>query len=306
MPKIFVEKSIYIDKSPSEVFPLINDFSVWPTWSPWLITEKGVKVNVRDDKKFYEWSGDLVGSGNMMIIDEKENDFIDCDLQFIKPFKSKAKTSMYVKAEGNGTLLRWTMNSSLPFFMFFFKKMMQNLIGLDYERGLKMIKDLAETGEINSTLEFNENQTFEGGKYIYLTNNCQFKDMADTHKADFTSLMEFARSKNIIAGVGFTIYDKWDMKNLITHYKACVLVSDIPSDLPAGFSAAEFPKIKSYTCTHTGPYRHIGNAWSGIQMRLRAKKFKHNKKVSPIEVYLNSPLDTAEKALKTVIHFATV
>jgi hypothetical protein len=46
------------------------------------------------------------------------------------------------------------MDSKQPFFQFFLKGMMTSLIGMDYERGLRMLKDYVETGSVPSTLEF--------------------------------------------------------------------------------------------------------------------------------------------------------
>ena len=64
------------------------------------------------------------------------------------------------------------------------------------------------------------------------------------------------------------------------------------------------PKTKTYCVHHKGPYRHIGNAWNALYSRLRAKKFKPNKSLDPMEFYLNSPMDTVENDLETEIHFA--
>ena len=89
--------------------------------------EPETKVTVRSDAKYYEWEGDRVGSGNMKIIKEVENATVDYDLMFLKPWKSKAKVSFYLKPEGTSTSVTWTMDSSLPFFLFWMKKMTEAL-----------------------------------------------------------------------------------------------------------------------------------------------------------------------------------
>lgn len=45
------------------------------------------------------------------------------------------------------------MDGKLPYFMFFMVKMMKNWIGMDYERGLAMLKEFIETGEVISRVE---------------------------------------------------------------------------------------------------------------------------------------------------------
>ena len=114
MAKMNIERSVLIDKRPEEVFPLINNFDNWQLWSPWNILEEEVVNKVREDKKFFEWVGDITGEGNMTITDEKENMFVNADLLFLKPWKSKAKVGFKIEAAGDKTKVYWWMQSSLP------------------------------------------------------------------------------------------------------------------------------------------------------------------------------------------------
>jgi len=59
--------------------------------------------------------------------------------------------------------------------------------------------------------------------------------------------------------------------------------------------------MKAMKVTHTGPYRHLGNAWAMAESEIRYAKLKKNKKQPPFERYLNDPGDTAEKDLVTEI-----
>lgn len=305
MAKMNITRSIVINKKPSEIFPFINNFDNWPTWSPWLIMEKGVKLTVADDKKSYEWEGDITGSGNMKITNEVENKSIDCDLQFLKPWKSKAKVSFTLTPEGEGTKVSWSMDSSLPFFMFFMKKMMEAFISMDYDRGLNMLKDLAEDGKVHSTLDFKGDSTFDGCNYIGIKVNCSIDEMKNTMSDRYGKLMDFmGDKKELVANAPFSIYHKWDMVKKQCSYTACIPVTQIPQNLPEGFITGSVPQTKTHAVHHLGPYRHLGNAWSSIYSRQRAKKFKLNKSIDPMEIYLNSPMDTAENELQTEIHFA--
>lgn len=305
MATMNVLRSIVINKKPVDIFPLINNFDHWPTWSPWLILEKGVKVNVADDKKYYEWEGELTGSGNMQITSEEENKSIKSDLQFLKPWKSFAKVNFMLEPEGEGTKVSWTMESKLPFFMFWMKKMMEAFIAMDYDRGLNMLKDLAENGKIESTLDFKGNSSFDGCNYIGIKVSCSIEEMKQNMGSNYEKLMHFmADKKDLMAGAPFSIYHKWDMVKQQCIYTACVPVTKTPDNLPNGVITGSVPKTKTYAVHHLGSYRHIGNAWSAIYMRQRGKKFKMNKSIDPMEIYLSSPQDTAEKDLQTEIHFA--
>ncbi|MCT4582398.1 MAG: SRPBCC family protein [Flavobacteriales bacterium] len=304
MPKLTVKKSIVIKASPEKVYGVVADFSQWQPWSPWLIMEDGVKVNVRADKKYYEWEGDLVGAGNMTVASEKEFTRIDYDLMFLKPWKSKAKVAFELEKQGDETLVTWYMNSSLPFFLFWMKKMTENFIGMDYDRGLKMLKDYVEDGTVHSKLSFKGISQFEGAKYIAINTECAIQDMPENSKRDFTKLMTYMRDNHAdIMDKAMSIYHKWDMRKQRVNYSACAIVSEIPKDLPAGFVTGEYPKAKVYAVHHTGPYHHIGNAWTAQMMRQRGKVFKPSKQLHPMEYYINSPFDTDELALETEVLF---
>jgi len=305
MPKMNLTRSITINKKPSEVFPLISNFDNWGTWSPWLIMEKGVKVTVADDKKYYEWEGDITGAGNMTITKEVENESINIDLQFLKPWKSTAKVGFTFAPDGEGTKVSWSMDSSLPFFMFWMKKMMVAFISMDYDRGLNLLKDLAEDGKVHSILDFKGGSSFDGCNYIGIKVDGSIDEIKNTMSASFGKLMDYMKDKqDLMTGAPFSIYHKWDMVKKQSSYTACIPVSKTPENLPSGVITGTVPKTKTYAIHHLGSYRHIGNAWSAMYSRHRAKKFVPNKKIDPIEVYLNSPENTPENELQTEIHFA--
>ncbi len=303
MPKMTIDKSILINKSPEDIYPKLNDFNHWTPWSPWLIMEKGVAVNVADDAKYYEWQGDLVGSGNMKITKEIENTSIAYDLNFLKPWKSFAKVGFKLVPEGEGTRVHWTMESKLPFFMFFMKKMMTAFVGMDYERGLRMLKNYVEDGTVHSKLDFKGKSTFEGGAYIGVKTACTMDEMGNKMKSDFEKIWEQV-DHSVAVGPAFTIYHKWDAVNRQVTYTSAIPVASVPSDL-GGLISGTIPKTTVHSVVHTGPYEHIGNAWAAQYSMQRAKKFKVNKTIMPFEVYLNDPREVAPTDLESVVHFPT-
>ena len=304
MAKMNIRKSILINAPVDKVYESVSDFHHWTAWSPWLIMEPEAKVKVSADGKYYSWEGDRVGSGNMMILAEAENKSVDYDLNFLKPWKSNAKVSFEMTAKDGGTEVAWLMDSKLPFFLFWMKKMMEAYVGMDYERGLAMLKDYVEDGEVHSSLNFKATSNFAGCSYIGVRTECTKETMGPAMKADFEKLEKFiAQHEDLVSGTAFSIYHKWDMvKNRIA-YTSGLPVKSIPAGLPADFISGTIPTTKVYTISHTGPYAHLGNAWSTLYNMQQNKAFKLNKKVDPFEIYINNPADTPAEDLVTEVHF---
>lgn len=303
MPKIHVSRSVDIHAAPEKVHSLINNFNAWQAWSPWLIADPEATVKVAADGKSYAWEGPVTGAGEMEIEAEDPSN-IHCNLLFLKPFKSKAKTYFTLDKTASGTRLTWVMNSSIPFFMFWMKKSMQVYIGMDYDRGLLMIKDLAEKETVLSSLEFMGRHAFSPTHYIAISNSCPIDELPQHMSKNYEALLSYVHDKNSAAeqqGHAFSMYHRWDPLKGEVRYTACVPLKKIPESLPEEFSVGELPTLQVYGVRHKGAYRHLGNAWSAVMMHERSKKFKSHKKYAGMEVYVNSPQDTKEPDLVSEI-----
>ncbi|MEO9484525.1 MAG: SRPBCC family protein [Ekhidna sp.] len=304
MSKVKVERSVKINAPAEVVFPALSDFHQWIKWSPWLLMEPEAKVKIADDNKSYEWDGDRLGSGNMRMRTQRENEYIDFDLNFIKPWKSSNTTSFQLSPTDGGTEVTWIMESSLPFYLFWMKKMMKAFVGSDYERGLGMLKSYVEAGEIHSRLEFSDPVKFESCQWIGIQTECTRESIAQHMEEDYGRIHAFAEiNKDLVAGSPFTIYSKWDLVNNRIKYIASIPVSKTPEDIPAGFETGRIPEVMVQKIRHIGAYKYVGNAWATGQAMMRNKEFKHHKKLYPFEVYLNDPKTTPEKDLIAEIHF---
>ena len=179
MPKLYVKESILIEAQPQKIVSVLSDFNSWQYWSPWLIAEPQAKVEVAPDNKYYYWEGAIVGAGQMWIRAESEK-AIAIDLEFLKPFKSKAKVAFFLEPEAGKTKLSWTMDSSLPFFLFWMKKAYEVFISMDYCRGLKMLKDWIELGQVPSTIFVNGIKERPAQNYIGIQRDCATDTLENT------------------------------------------------------------------------------------------------------------------------------
>jgi effector-binding domain-containing protein len=304
MPKISVSKHIHINAPIAKVFSVITDFSTWMAWSPWLIMDPETQVNVAEDKKSYAWEGRRTGSGNMKIVSEQENTSVEIALTFLKPWKSTAKVYFYLIEAGDQTEVKWTMDSSLPFFMFWIKKMMETFIGMDYDRGLRMLKDYIEDGKVHSKLNFIGKETLSAQEFIGISTSCSMDEMGKKMSEDMPRILAFITENEIeIGGAPFTQYNKWDLKNGRVEYTSGVPVKSAPSKLPTGFSGGEIPETTVYTVEHVGPYQHLGNAWTTLYTMQRGKEIAVRKNINPFETYMNNPMEVDAKELVTRVSF---
>jgi predicted transcriptional regulator YdeE len=72
--------------------------------------------------------------------------------------------------------------------------------------------------------------------------------------------------------------------------------------LPDGLIRGEVVAHRALHVDHTGPYRHLGNAWSAAMGCQRSEKHKPNKRIPPYEIYLSKPGDVEEEDIKTSIY----
>jgi len=304
MPKTHVVRHKIIHAPIETVYEAVADLGKWEAWSPWLMMEPDATVSVAPDKKSYSWTGNRVGEGHMALTDKTPHSSARYDLTFLKPFKSQAKVAMDLKPVDGGTKVTWSMDSALPFFMFFMKNMMETFIGMDYERGLHLLKDYAEDGHVHSKLNFIGTHDYAGTDYIGLPRHCTQDDMPSLMAQDFKRLSQWAKDNNLNAQNMFSIYHKFDVFKGQCHYTAALPLTAEPDLVPDDFITGRQDAAQIYTLEHIGPYHHLGNAWSTLHNMIRGKEIKPIKNYPPFETYLNSPEDTPPNDLITHINFA--
>jgi Polyketide cyclase / dehydrase and lipid transport len=147
-----VERSATINAPATAVFPLVNDFHKWDSWSPWAKLDPAMKTNFAGPAAgtgaSYSWVGNSeVGEGKMTITESRPTDLVKIKLEFIKPFAATSDTVFTFAPSGNATNVKWTMAGDNNFigkaFSLFMN--MDKMIGADFEKGLAQMKTVAES-----------------------------------------------------------------------------------------------------------------------------------------------------------------
>jgi effector-binding domain-containing protein len=307
MPKYHIDRSVTVNVPPQQAYDLIADYQTWTTWSPWLMSDPQAKVTITDNSKSvgsrYAWEGEITGQGELEHLQLTPHKRVSDELRFIKPFKSICKTEFMLEPAGSGTKIRWTMDGSMPWFLFFLVPMIKTMVGLDYQRGLTMIKDLLETNRIPSKVEIHGRSDIGP---VRMAGVVGFSPMEGIGKS-----LEEAMQKTDAAfrkeGLStdrpmVTVYTKFRMKDAGLHYIAGYQLDD-QEKIPVGspLKLWSLPACKAFRVEHIGSYRHLGNAWSVANQWVQCKKMKQLR-VGTFEIYRNTPDQVPEEELRTDIY----
>ena len=304
MPAINVQRSIVINAPSEQVFDYLADFTQWPVWSPWLCSEKEAKLTYSDQQSAvgsgYSWDGSVVGAGEMKHAHlDRPNTIVD-DLTFLKPWKSTADVRFNLTPENDGTKVTWTMASSLPFFMFWMKSNMETFIGMDYERGLKMLKEQLETGAVLSDCQPEGIVDLDAMSVLGKRTSCAMQDIGPSMDKAYQDIHGALGEGNPLCGSeGAAVYHHMDLKTKRFDFTTGLIV---PGGSENGSLArVDIPAGRWLHVRHVGSYENLGNAWSTAFAYQRAKKLKSAKRPC-LEIYRNHPEHTPPPELITDVY----
>lgn len=304
MPAYHVERTIDIRKEPQEIIEFLSDFTNWPGWSPWLVMEPDCIVTYQGTQgqigAGYHWSGQLVGEGRMSLASRTDS-ALNIELEFIRPFRSKAQADFRVVPSKSGSRVTWMLDAKLPFFMFFLKATLEQGLGMDYERGLKMLKSQLETGTIPSQLELVGRRAQPGMTYLALSGEVSIAELSSLIPAQFRQLEAYCREHDIeVIGPPFTLYYDMDMKTSINSVRNGFPIRK-PVSVTEPFICDELDECETYVVRHQGAYPFIGNAWAFAMFAARHYKIKLSKSPVGFEWYIGDPETEPTETLATEI-----
>jgi len=145
-----VEKSTVIKKSPGEVMNKVRDLNHYSKWNPRQQSDPTARNTISGTPKApghkYSWEGKKVGVGSLTI-NSIDNKHIHFDLEFLKPWKSKAKDNWLFEPWGDGseTKVTWQNSGNLPYPMArIMGPMINKNLNKQFEEGLGNLKKMCE------------------------------------------------------------------------------------------------------------------------------------------------------------------
>ena len=300
-----VQRNITIKSTVKQMNELLRNYKTWQHWSPWLIMEPDATLIYSTQQgqvgASYAWSGVLVGAGSMELLEVQEK-ALRMQIHFVKPFKSTATVCFDLEQIDDGVKVTWSMSGKLPWFMFWMQRSMKAYIGMDYQRGLAMLKEYAETKSVSSYVIVEGIVPIKAQRYIGIPRSCSIEELPVKMQEDFHSLDAFCKKHDLnITSVPFSIYNRFDIPNQETEFISCIPV-DEEIDIAEDWISGTLDTQNALKTIHKGDYRHLGNGWMTGMTLARAKKMKMKKRPMGYEFYLSDPSVAAKEALVTEIY----
>ena len=146
-----VQRAITVRAPAEKVFPLINDFHQWGSWSPYENKDPAMKRSysgpISGKGAVYGWEGNKnVGSGRMEILEASAPSKVVIKLDFFAPFEGHNTAEFTMLPQGDATHLTWLMHGPAPFMSRLMQVFMNmdRMIGKDFETGLANLKKATE------------------------------------------------------------------------------------------------------------------------------------------------------------------
>jgi hypothetical protein len=138
-----VSRTGNVPGAPADVFAMVNDLHRWEAWSPWSRLDPNARMTYEGPQAgpgaAVRWAGNKeVGEGTMTIVENRQDERIRLQLEFIKPFPGKSGLEFDFEPAAEGTNVTWSMtghNNLIGKVMCLFMDM-DKRIGGDMERGL--------------------------------------------------------------------------------------------------------------------------------------------------------------------------
>lgn len=247
------------------------------------------------------WDGDTVGKGSLTVTKILDNELVEQRLIFEAPMAGEANIAFTFKKNEDGSIkVTWSTEGKLGYPVArFFKSMIESELVKSFDEGLLALKERVESIE---GIYYKVSKTeFPGGKYYSLADKALINEISQKMGMAMGEIFNFLNSNNVEpAGYPIALTEEhsegkfWD-------FIAAVPVAD-NSIVPTGkVKAYEIPASKALMVKYIGSYNTMEPAYQAIIQYAK----KHNIALTdmPIEQYINSPMDTPESDLVTIIYY---
>lgn len=151
--EVTLERSVYIAKPPQAVFPYVNDFRNFNSWSPWYQLDPATEYEYSEPSAglgaTMSWTSENanVGSGRQTITASEPYSLVRTDLDF--GGQGTAVAEFRLQPQGSGTNITWWFTSDMgtgPIARWM-GLLVKNMVGKSYQQGLDKLKNMVESSD---------------------------------------------------------------------------------------------------------------------------------------------------------------
>ena len=143
-----VERSVQINKPVGVVYDYVADFNNFHEWNPWTQFEPGHSYEVSGDSaavgQKYFWKGEIIGSGQMIFTNLKQNESINATIEFL-PEQGTGVVEWIFDGDSTSTSVNWILTGSADYPVGrYMGIMMDSFLGQNFEDGMQKLKEKCE------------------------------------------------------------------------------------------------------------------------------------------------------------------
>ena len=313
--EVHVERSIIIERPPSVVYGLLNDYQHFTAWSPWAERDPNTRYTYTGPGhgvgSRMSWDGDprQVGKGSQEIIASEPYSMIRVSLDFED--QGRAVSYFDIRPEGRGTRLEWGFDTDVTEGRDFvgavlgkyFGLLFDRWVGADYEEGLERFKQYAETfpAADYAGLEIEE-VTAEAQPILFVSTSSAQSDEAVARAlgAAFAEISRFMAARGLErVGMPMSIIRSRNENGF--QFDAAIPVARSNIDPPGNIKAGWSPSGEAIRVVHKGAYSSIAETYRKAASYMAVRGVGQGG-VS-WEHYITDPGSTPEDQLITHIYF---
>lgn len=152
-PDYQVAREVMIKASPEAIFTHLTSSQKTNDWMPWSEMDPDVKMSYFGPSDgigsgaSWESPGQM-GHGKAEVVEVIANQSVKTKITYTKPMEMEQMSEFSVVAGAEGTLMKWSVSGKNNFIGRVFSVFcnMDKMVGAQFEKGLKKLKDKVESG----------------------------------------------------------------------------------------------------------------------------------------------------------------
>lgn len=270
-----VSRTVVINAPKEAVFEQMVKYKNWTHWSPWYKLDSTMKLTYNGEEgavgSSYHWVGDekKTGEGEMKTVTINGTS-MDCELHFLKPFESKAKSFLIAKDSAGMTKATWgfSQHMSFPWNAALLVMNMEKLLGPDFENGLKYMKEYVEKNVVPAAKIDVKEVDYAEHIFAGIRKEVNMSDIGSYCAVNCASLGKDLGDK--VTGPQSNLYYTWDTATHSTDMVVAFPVTDT-TKMPKGLSLIHVGPARAFMAYYKGAPSKSMEAHVAIGKAMAAK-----------------------------------